>query len=72
MGALACGKLSYINYGGKLVNTARTRSYAMSLTGYTLMIMVTGALAGFFLVLGGTLGFYVAKWVVNDVVPLIF
>lgn len=44
----------------------------MSLTGYTLMIMVTGALAGFFLVLGGTLGFYVAKWIVNDVVPLVF
>ncbi len=44
----------------------------MSLTGYTLMIMVTGALAGFFLVLGGTLGFYVADWIVSDVVPSMF
>ena len=48
------------------------RGDAMSLTAYTLMIMVTGALAGFFLVLGGTLGFYVADWIVSDVIPGMF
>jgi len=31
------------------------------------MIMVSGALAGFFLVLGGTLGFYVAQWIVSAI-----